>query len=111
MKNRLTLIILAISTTCFAQTLPHPKISEFSFGGIETKVSDSEKLELLQRAIPNEYFDVGIKSTESYGFDNFHVVDFNADGLLDIIYDGREPPGKEGNNLAFFLNKGDSLNW
>lgn len=109
MKNLLPLIILTISTNSWAQHSPDVKTSEFSFKGIETEVSENQKLELLQKMMVNEYFDVGVRSTESYGFDNYHVVDFNGDELLDIIYDGREPPGLESNNLAFFLNKGDSL--
>jgi|GEM_PF-5734283 len=109
MRSLFIIVILGISSKCGGQNSPHSKIDKFSFKGIEARINKSEKLKLLQKLVSTKYFSVNINSTESYGFGSYHVVDFNADGKLDVIYDGREPSGIETNNVAFFLNNGDSL--
>jgi hypothetical protein len=54
----------------------------------------------------NEYF--RIDEEDSIDSD-FHLVDFTKDGLPDLIYAGRMPTGGEIDNMAFFVNDGDSL--
>lgn len=88
---------------------PDSMRSVFRFANFEEKVSDDEKLAILHRLVSSKYFDAYIKTSESYDFENYHIVDVNGDRFLDVFYDGREPNGIETNNLAIFLNDGDSL--
>tara|TARA_B100000809_G_scaffold46738_3_gene41166 strand:+ start:1214 stop:2080 length:867 start_codon:yes stop_codon:yes gene_type:complete len=99
-----------ISVTCYGQEFPPQKLEQFDFTSIETKVSANQKLNILKRLVFSEYLmPTEFKTTESYDFENYHLLDFNADGKLDIIYDGRNPMGIETNNVVFFLNREDSL--
>lgn len=92
------------------KSFPPKRFKQFDFSLIENKISDTLKLELLRKIVFTEYLlATKFESNESYYFENYHILDFNADKKLDIIYDGRNPMGIETNNVVFFLNKGDSL--
>jgi len=109
MRSLFIIMILGISTKVWAQFPPDSMISLFNFNEIEVKISDSSKLSLLQKLVSTKYFPVSIKSAKYRRFSSYHIVDFNDDGLLDVIYDSKRPDGIETNNVAFFLNNGDSL--
>ena len=112
MKITILLSVLTIlnSISCFGQEFPPQNLRPFDFSSIESKVSENQKLNLLKRLVYTEYLlPTEFKNGDSYDFKNYHLLDFNADGNLDIIYDGRNPSGIETNNVVFFLNKGDSL--
>lgn len=110
-----TLVLMSILTlinlvSCLGQELPPNKLDQFDFSSLEKKVSENEKLNLLKRLVFSEYLlPTEFENSDSYDFENYHILDFNADGNLDIIYDGRNPMGIETNNVVFFLNKKDSL--
>lgn len=111
MKSTIIIILsISISVAGMGQVLPPKILEQFDFSSIEHKVSDAEKLELLQKLVFTKYLlQTNFETPDSYDYDNYHVLDFNADGKLDIIYDGRNPMGIETNNVVFFLRKGDSL--
>ena len=92
------------------KNFPPQKLTQFDFSSIEKKVSDTLKLEFLRKLVFTKYLlPTMFETNESYDFENYHILDFNADSRLDIIYDGRNPMGIETNNVVFFLNKEDSL--
>lgn len=84
--------------------------SEFFKGSLDWKSIEvylprSKKDDLLRKLSGNRYFKKPYYITR----EQYHVLDFNADGKLDIIYQGRNPGGGEVDNFAFFENRGDSL--
>ena len=82
----------------------------FDFSSIETTLSDSLKINYLKRIADSKFLvKSAITSSTSIDYENYHFLDFNADGQLDILYDGRIPSGIESNNVVFYLNRGDSL--
>lgn len=112
MKTKILISILniIISVVCIGQQFPPKKLEQFDFSLIESKVSDTQKLNVLKKLVYSKYVATPkFNSIESYDYENYHLLDFNADGNLDIIYDGRNPMGIETNNVVFFLYKEDSL--
>ena len=92
------------------KNFPPNKLSLFDFSTIEKVILDTLKLEILRKIVFTEYLlPSKFETNESHDFENYHILDFNADSRLDIIYDGRNPMGIETNNVVFFLNQGDSL--
>lgn len=71
----------------------------------DIQLSNFEKDEYLKKISGNVFFEKPyIIEREEY-----HLIDFNADGKLDVIYAGRNPSGGEIDNFGFFENQGDSL--
>jgi hypothetical protein len=70
-------------------------------------VSNEKMWNVFDGLVGNEFFPSN-QGTLSHS--NLHVIDFNADGLLDVIYTGRHPGGGEIDNFAFFENDGKHCN-
>lgn len=75
---------------------------------LEIKTNNSIKDSMISRIINHKTFEIRNVFYGKY-HDDFHVIDFNMDGKLDLIYTGRNPGGIEKDNYAFFVNDGDSL--
>lgn len=71
----------------------------------EKSLPASEKDWYLKRLIGNKFYPSPFYIVR----EDYHLIDFNGDKRLDVIFAGREPPGGEINNFAFFENQGDSL--
>jgi hypothetical protein len=75
---------------------------------IEANIGKGEKLNYLNKISFNKYFNFEYSDLASE-VDSFHFVDLNGDNLIDIVYEGKNPPGIEGVNFAFLVNQGDSF--
>jgi hypothetical protein len=91
----------------------------FNWTAIEKHVDDSTKLSYINRADTSDNLCIKyiLNTSNFYNKDSannyykrelakFHLLDFNGDNLLDLVYDEQtgEPP-----KVFFFLNLGDSL--
>ncbi len=104
------IFFILVAKPCFGQELPPKYRMPFDFSTIEAEVSKKEKWSLLRKIAFYDYLHSnGLESISSSEFDLYHVLDINADGKLDVIYDGRNPSGIETNNVVFFLNQKDAL--
>lgn len=97
------------SIVSFSQLILPKNLDTFDWGVFEEIKSDSIKNNLINKIVESNMFDNYNDYPEGRNINNYHLIDFNGDSYLDIIYDGKNPPGIEVNNVAFFLNKGDSL--
>lgn len=118
MKCKLVLILLFFSIPCYTQFTDYPK---FSWEIIDKDVSKEFKDSLISLLIGNEDFNVDyLNDTRNFRSINdainfrseeiksYHIYNINEDPLPDIIFEGQHNSG-EGNNVAFFMNDGDSL--
>ncbi|WP_046758834.1 hypothetical protein [Kordia jejudonensis] len=110
MKKIIFVLIFLISSYTFGQSFPPKEYKHFDFSKIEAKVSDTEKLALLKKRAYSKYVNLYTPAISKDGeFSNYHVLDFNGDGLLDIIYNNKEADGIEKTIAAFYVNEKDSL--
>lgn len=72
----------------------------------EINVSPAVKKDYIKRLTGNIFFP---KPYDLIFLNEYHLIDFNGDGKLDVIYSGRNPIGGEKDNFAFFENQNDSL--
>jgi hypothetical protein len=81
-------------------------LEQFDFSSKERNVSEDQKTTLLKRLVFSDcVLPTKFKKGDLSDFKNHHVIDFNADGKLDIMYDGRNSKRIETNNAIFFLPK------
>ncbi|HYV93618.1 MAG TPA: hypothetical protein VE978_17720 [Chitinophagales bacterium] len=106
MKTLLLLTFGTIVIVTQGQDLPPKVIGIFDWTMHEVKLPEKQKLNYLNKLVGSKFFTPFGFSNDS---DKYHLIDFNSDGLMDIIYEGRNPPGIETDNVAFFLNEKDSL--
>ena len=79
--------------------------SKLNWNDWETKLTKEKKDLYLKKLVGNKFFPAPFDIVR----EDYHIIDFNGDKLLDVIYAGREPTGGELDNFAFFQNEGDSL--
>lgn len=79
--------------------------SNFNWVNFEFGMSEKAKDSLIYRIKYNKYL-----NTVGYIFrSDFHFIDFDFDGKIDIVFTGRKPVGSEADQIGFFKNFGDSL--
>jgi hypothetical protein len=106
----LYLILLSFSKFTYSQqNLFFPLKNEFQWKEIEKKDDNLlEKFKKEQAEVFSYYFEENEDTSNLRILDTcLHVIDFNYDGLNDIVFDG--PNGSEANFIYFFLNKGNSF--
>lgn len=109
------LVILLLPNESCAQNLrkilnrdSRTKFDTYDFGTWEIKIDSLRKKELVKRIINFEHKQLVIDNWDFYKND-FHVVDFNLDGLIDLIF-YNYIAGSEGEFLFTFLNDGQNFN-
>lgn len=105
MKNICFLLIILLESLLKAQGFPNQSIN---WEEIETNIERGEKLSQLNKISFNKYFNFEYSDLTSE-VDGFHFVDLNGDKLIDIVYEGQNPPGNEVVNFAFLVNQSDSF--
>lgn len=106
MKKIITVLVLFLSLIAFGQSFPPKKYEYYDFSKIEAKITDNQKLDLIKKCVSTKYLNKYTHRISKDGeFSNYHILDFNGDGLLDIIYSNKE----EHASVAFFVNDKDSL--
>jgi len=112
-------ILLCYSTIAFSQgksfpdiIIPPKSVQSFDFSTIEV-VDDSLKMKLLKKAPSTNKFRIFCEDAMcdefEYLFPKFHLIDVNQDSLLDIVFSGKNPSGRERGNVAIFMNEADSI--
>ena len=109
MKTAMSILFILLVFFVSAQEFPPEKWQDFDWGKWEVKLSDSKKMDYLKKLIDSKYFEVPYFKTASDELKKYHLIDLDGDTRMDVIYAGRNPGGIETNNIAFFLNNGDSL--
>lgn len=71
----------------------------------EIEISKEYKDQYIKKIVGNVFF----PKPDYIVREDYHLIDFNGDDLIDLVYAGREPSGGEIDNFAFFENNGDSL--
>ncbi|WP_298514812.1 hypothetical protein [uncultured Kordia sp.] len=109
--NKIILVVAFLfSWSMFGQNFPPKKYEYYDFSKIEATISDTEKLDLLKKCADSKYLNLYTPAISVSGeFSNYHVLDLNADGLLDIIYNNKEADGIEKTVAAIYINEKDSL--
>lgn len=84
----------------------NPFVNEpINWNSIETEITEEKREHYLKRISSDAFF----CNAHILDENNFHFLDVNGDQLVDIIYEGRQPPGSELDNIAIFINKGDTI--
>lgn len=110
MKIIIPVFVFLISFSTFGQSFPPKEYEHYDFSKIEAKISDTEKSALLKKRIYSKYFSSYTPQISKDGeFSNYHVLDINADGLLDVIYNNKEADGIEKTVATIYINEKDSL--
>ncbi len=76
----------------------------------EAKITTPEKLKLIQLVKESPDFDSSAIRHYLYdGDEQFHALDFNKDGKVDIVFNSKLESYEEHKVAAFFVNDGDSV--
>jgi hypothetical protein len=108
MRNIQLFILLFLTVPVFGQ-LPLSLDKDANLGKWVIKKNKNEKLRILDYVKENEdlsWVFYSFEHGDSTCLDNFYVVDFNNDGISDILYYGNV--GGESNNLILLIGQADN---
>jgi len=105
MKIIFIILFILLNSILISQGFPEKSIN---WQALEMRIEAKEKLSYLNKISLNKYFNFEYSDLTSE-VDSFHCVDLNGDNLIDIVYEGKNPPGIEGVNFAFLISQGDSF--
>jgi hypothetical protein len=117
MKKYLVLLFIILGASAHGQTLkqiitskiPPSNGDNIDWTNWEIKLDKSRKKDLLKKiVVEDEYSRSYIVIDYDDYIEKFHIVDFNLDGLPDIIFYGTTP-GLGDVFSDFFINRGDKL--
>ena len=100
---KIILIAVIISGAAYSQFMNHKSMN---WESIEQKLTNAQKMNYLNKIVSNEYYVIDNMAAE---ISKYHFIGVNTDSIICIIYEGRNPPGLETDDILFFKPQNDSL--
>jgi len=107
MKHNLIFVLISLTLSVFGQ-IPNDLEKTAKLDNWIIPTSKTEKLGILEKLKGNEQFDwifYSFENNDSSCIKMLHVVDFNCDGISDLIYNGFV--GAESNRVIFMKGNSD----